>query len=170
MGTPVHPISLIIFARDDAALSDAMFASGWSASRLPTPGLVFDALFAAIEGSEDPTVETVSHFWRGQPNDFAFVQRAPGAKPSLADPKVRFWRSEYVTGDGLRAFFGTVGVDEASDTEFSQVAISNLAVRDALVRDLVAQRATQSPAIDLPRQVGAGQTAQQVQSLVLKLP
>lgn len=170
MGTPVHQIALIVFARDEAALSDAMFASGWSASQLPTPGLVFDALFAAIEGSEDPTVETVSHFWRGQPNDFAFVQRAPGATPSLVDPKVRFWRSEYVTGDGLRAFVGTVGVDEASDTEFGQVAISDLAVRDALVRDLVAQRATQSPALDLPRQVGAGQTAQQVQAPVLKLP
>ena len=64
----------------------------------------FPGLIAAVGGSEDPTVETVSHFWRGQPNDLAFVQRAPGATPSPSDPKLRFWRTEFVTVDGLRAF------------------------------------------------------------------
>lgn len=142
MGSPLHPVSLVVFARDGAALSDAVVASGWDASRLPTPGLVFDALYAAIEGSEDPTVETVSHFWRGQPNDLAFVQRAPGAKPSLADPKLRFWRTRFVTADGLRAFVGTVGIDEAGDAEAGQVAPPAPALRDGLVQALLARGAT----------------------------
>ncbi|MFZ5752355.1 MAG: VTT domain-containing protein [Pseudomonadota bacterium] len=142
MGSPVHPVSLVVFARDEAALSDAVLATGWAASRLPTPGLVFDALFSALQGSEDPTVETVSHFWRGQPNDLAFVRRAPGAMTALADPKLRFWRSEFVTADGLRAFVGTVGIDEAGETETARNPGSSLAPREAFVQDLLANGAT----------------------------
>lgn len=142
MGSPVHPVSLVVFAKDEAALSDAVIAAGWAASRLPTPGLVFDALFSALQGSEDPTVETVSHFWRGQPNDLAFVRRAPGARPALADPKLRFWRSEFVTADGLRAFVGTVGIDEAGETETAQNPGSSLALREVVVQDLLANGAT----------------------------
>ena len=51
MGSPVHPISLIVLARDEAALSEAMRAAGWDASRLPSAGLVFDALYAALAGA-----------------------------------------------------------------------------------------------------------------------
>lgn len=142
MGSPVHPVSLVVFARDEFALSDAVLASDWTAAQLPTPGLVFDAIFAAVGGSEDPTVETVSHFWRGQPNDLAFVQRAPGATSSLADPKLRFWRTEFVTADGLRAFVGTVGVDEAGETETTQPIGASPTLRDTLVRGLVARGAT----------------------------
>ncbi|WP_284165674.1 bifunctional DedA family/phosphatase PAP2 family protein [Frigidibacter sp. SD6-1] len=142
MGSPVHPVSLVVFARDEFALSDAVLASNWTAAQLPTPGLVFDAIFAAVGGSEDPTVETVSHFWRGQPNDLAFVQRPPGATPSLADPKLRFWRTEFVTADGLRAFVGTVGVDEAGETETTQTIGASPMLRDTLVQGLVARGAT----------------------------
>lgn len=142
MGSPVHPVSLVVFARDEIALSDAVLASDWTAAQLPTPGLVFDAIFAAFGGSEDPTVETVSHFWRGQPNGLAFVQRAPGATPSLADPKLRFWRTEFVTADGLRAFVGTVGVDEAGETETTQAIGASPMLRDTLVQGLVARGAT----------------------------
>ena len=142
MGSPVHPVSLVVFARDEIALSDAVLASDWTAAQLPTPGLVFDAIFAAVGGSEDPTVETVSHFWRGQPNNLAFVQRAPGATSSLADPKLRFWRTEFVTADGLRAFVGTVGVDEAGETETTQPIGASPMLRDTLVQGLVARGAT----------------------------
>lgn len=142
MGSPMHPVSLVVFASDEAALSDAVAASGWDASRLPTPGLVFDALYAALEGSEDPTVETVSHFWRGQPNDLAFVRRAPGANPALADPKLRFWRTRFVTAEGLRAFVGTVGIDETGDAGAGQAAPPGPALRDGLVQALLAQGAT----------------------------
>jgi hypothetical protein len=103
---------------------------------------VFDALFSAFQGSEDPTVETVSHFWRGQPNDLAFVRRAPGARPALDDPKLRFWRSEFVTADGLRAFVGTVGIDKAGETETAQNLGASLAPREAVVQDLLAHGAT----------------------------
>lgn len=72
-------------------------------------------------------------------------------------------------GDGLRAFVGTVGVDDGIDTEFGRVAVSDLEARDALVRDLAAQ-STQSPPIQLQQQAGAGETAQPVQVVVLELP
>lgn len=171
MGSPAHPIALIVFAKDEAALSAAMLASGWSASRLPTPGLVFDAFAAAIEGSEDPTVETISHFWRGQPNDLAFVRRAPGSKPSLADPKVRFWRTEYVTSEGSRVFIATVGVDEANDAGGGgQVAATDLTLRDAVVQEMQANGATLAPPLELQGQTGDGQTVRATQAIVMRLP
>lgn len=171
MGSPVHPVSLVVFARDEIALSDAVLASDWTAAQLPTPGLVFDAIFAAVGGSEDPTVETVSHFWRGQPNDLAFVQRAPGGTPSLADPKLRFWRTEFVTADGLRAFVGTVGVDEANDSGGgSPGTATDVTWRDAVVRDMRTRGATLAPPLDLQEPAGADQSVIPVQAVVLSLP
>ena len=143
IGSPLHPISLVVFASNKAALSDAIVATGWEASRMPTPGLVFDALYAALEGSEDPTVEMVSHFWRGQPNDLSFVWRASGAKLSLNDPRLRFWRTEFVTAEGLRAFVGTLAVDDVDDQEPGQVAVSSAILRDALVQGLLLSGATE---------------------------
>jgi membrane protein DedA with SNARE-associated domain/membrane-associated phospholipid phosphatase len=170
MGSPVHPISLIVLARDQATLSDAMLASGWTASRLPTPGLVFDALYAAIEGSEDPTVETVSHFWRGGPNDLAFVQRGPDSKPSLTDPKTRFWRTEFVTGAGLRVFVGTIGVDEADEAAEGQAVTVDPPLRDALIDRLRARGAVLAAPITLHGQSADGLVVETVQATVVELP
>jgi len=171
MGSPVHPISLVVFAKNEATLSDLAIGSGWITSRLPTPGLVFDALYAAFEGKEDPTVEAVSHFWRGQPNDLAFVRRPNGAKPSLADPKLRLWRTEFVTSEGLRVFVATVGVDDANNgTGGGQVAAADLMLRDAFVQETQAHGATLAPPLELQRQIGDGQTARPIQAVVLKLP
>ena len=171
MGSPVHLISLIVLARDEAALSEAMRAAGWDASRLPSAGLVFDALYAALAGEEDPTIETVSHFWRGQPNDLAFVQRRPdGATRSIAAPKARFWRSEYVTAQGFRAFFGTVGQDEAAEPGSGRPFASDPAIRDRLEQQLLALQATRVTRIALPRPRDAAATAEQADAVVLTLP
>ncbi len=113
LGSPLRPISLIVFARDAAALGDAMRAAGWTESRWPAAGLILDALYAALEGREDPTVGTVAHFWRGQPNDLAFVNTpGPASGASPRPIKARFWTTEFVTADGKRAFAGTVGFGE----------------------------------------------------------
>ncbi|MDX2485351.1 MAG: phosphatase PAP2 family protein [Pseudodonghicola sp.] len=142
MGSPLDSVSLVVLARDETALSDAMRASGWTASRLPSAGIVLDAVFAAIEGKADPTVETVSHFWRGQPNDLAFVHVSQAEVSwSFDDPKARFWQTEYVTRNGLRAFFGTVGVDEVKDALSGRPAAAEMAPRDALAQSLRAHGA-----------------------------
>ncbi|WP_417208532.1 VTT domain-containing protein [Antarctobacter sp.] len=141
MGTPMHPVGLIVFAGDDAALSKAVLATGWSASRPPTPGLVLDALFAAVGTSKDPTIATVAHFWRGQANDLAFVRQASGDHPSSAVPKARFWRTQYITGDGLRAYVATVGPDGAENGTPSQTTATDTSARDPLVQALLARGA-----------------------------
>lgn len=170
IGSPVQPVSLVVLAKDEVALSDAVLASGWIASPLPTPALVFDAFYAALKGSEDPTVETVSHFWRGQPNDLAFVRRAAGA-PAAAAPKLRFWRTEFVTAERERVFVGTVGVDEAVDAEGSDPAgAAELTLRDAFVQDMQARGAMLQPPLELRAPAGGFQAAGSVQAVVLRLP
>lgn len=169
MGSPVNPISLIVLARDGAALPDAMLAAGWSVSPPPTPGLLFDAVYGAIAGEEDPTVETVPHFWRGQPNDLAFVQHGPNGKPALNDPKARFWRTEYVTQAGLRVYVGTIGMDEAGEARATQTIRTDQSLLDSLVGKLREQGAVLDAPIDLHQQDVNGQVRGTIQTVVVEL-
>ncbi len=168
LGSPLRPVSLIVLAADDMRLIDAMRAANWTESRPPGPGLIVDAFFSAIEGREDPTVETVSHFWRGRPNDLAFGYHPdPSAAPGH-DPKARFWRSEYVTADGLRAYVGTVGLDEVGEPTIADPGPDDPASRDAVAQGLLRSGATEVARIDLARaegDSGAIRTA-----VVLRLP
>lgn len=116
---------------------------------MPTPGLVLDALYAPLGRSEDPTVETIAHFWRGRPDDLAFARREPEAKPSLADPKLRIWRTEFTTVGGLRGFVATVGIDDADAAgPNAEVARAGPALRDALAQDLSSRGAVLSTSVE----------------------
>ena len=170
MGTPVHPVSVVVFAKDRAALFNALSAAGWIPSKPTTPGLVFDALYAALAGSEDPTVDTVSHFWRGQPNSLAFVAGgSPSKGAAFAGPKARFWRTEFVTRDGVRAFVGTVGFDDAGDVGAERSAAKNTAARDGLAQSLRSNGARVAIAGGLPGQAGGAVPRPQSDVVVLSL-
>ena len=166
LGTQLHPISIVIFAKDETVITDAIVATGWSVSRHPLRRLIIDAVLAALERSEDPTVETISHFWRGQPNDLAFVQSDIEAKASASSPEIRLWRTEFVTIDGLRAFFGTFGDDELNvpKGEFT-VSGSDLALRDAFVTGMQKIGAS----LTAPSILSEHQTVKPVPIVVLKL-
>jgi membrane protein DedA with SNARE-associated domain/membrane-associated phospholipid phosphatase len=173
LGSPLRPISLIVLARDEAALSRAIVASGWTESKAPTPGVILDALYSAVEGREDPTVETVSQFWRGQSNDLAFVKRSHGQRGTSDHlMHARFWRSDYVTPAGLRAFPGSLGVDENVGSEPSSTGIGSQAARDTLVSGLLGRGATIMARIALPTSNRPGQSASipPGETIVLALP
>lgn len=168
LGSPLRPVSLIVLAADDLRLADAMRAAGWAESPPPGPGLIVDALLSSIEGREDPTVETVSHFWCDQPNDLAFGYRPDPSVARGHDPKARFWRSEYVTADRLRAYVGTVGLDEVGESTTGDSGPGDPASRDAVLQSLQRNGATEVARIDLPR--AGGDSGATRTAIVLRLP
>ncbi|MCA8881678.1 MAG: VTT domain-containing protein [Rhodobacteraceae bacterium] len=173
LGSSLGPISLIVLERDGDALSRAMRAAGWVPSRPPSPGLIVDALYSAVEGNEDPTVETVAHFWNGHPNDLAFVSRADGTREDRGRRlHARFWRSAYVTPDGMRVYAGTAGVDEIDDPGTGGAERDNRAARDAVVQGLRAQGATILARIVLQQNSATAPqvTPPQLQTVILSLP
>lgn len=114
-----------------------MEAAGWTESRLPKVGLIFDALYTALEDGEDPTAKIINHFWRGAPHDLAFTR--PDGQSVLLDsaPAARFWRSEFITEEGFRAFVGTVGLDDGDDTALGQTRDTSRELRNGLVDALI---------------------------------
>lgn len=142
LGSSLHPVNLIILAPDTASLENAVLAAGWTASHPPTLGSILGALYAAMAQEQDPTVETVSHFWNGAPNDLSFVP-ANASAAAGGTVTARFWRSNVVTRDGLRVFAGTVGVEPGKT---GQVGLSGNELADALV----ANGAKRLPGVTLP--------------------
>ncbi|WP_116132025.1 bifunctional DedA family/phosphatase PAP2 family protein [Tropicimonas sp. IMCC34043] len=148
LGSELQPIGVIVLAKDTGTVTRALVDAGWTAAARPSPGMVFDAMFAALEGREDPTAEIVAHFWRGQPNDIAFqTGQGPAGMPLGQAYRARFWASDYVTSQGLRVFAGAVGVDEGA--EAGSTVAGDLAARDRLVSDLLASGATLATRLDL---------------------
>lgn len=170
IGTPVRAISLIVFAPDGQALTDAMAGAGWTNAPPPSLGSIFDAFSSAIVGSEDPTVQTVTHFWRGVPSDLVFSDRAGGAPAAPAgDRRARFWRTEYVTSDGLRAWVGAVGIDDSAEGAPGLVVAADQGLSDALARNLIAQGATDRGKISLPVEGSAGSASASASLTVLMI-
>ena len=150
LGSPLRSITLIVLARDEAAVAAAMRAAGWTVSAPPGAGRIVDALWSAIEGREDPTVETVAHFWRGQPNALAFgdspAERDSGPRDGA---EARFWRTEYVTAEGLRVFVATCGHDESSAPAADAAGPDGREVQDCAAPGLLQNGATQVARLDL---------------------
>jgi membrane protein DedA with SNARE-associated domain len=157
IGTPVDAISLVVFTRDERTLSNDMEASGWTPAPPPSPGRILDAISAAIIGNEDPTVQMVTHFWRGMPGDLTFSAPSGGtATLSVRHPHARFWRTEYVTPDGFRAWVGAVGLDDYADRAPDQEISADQGLNDSLVQALIGQGATARGRISLPLEGSSG--------------
>lgn len=157
IGTPVDAISLVVFTWDERTLSNDMEAAGWTPAPPPSPGRILDAISAAIIGNEDPTVQMVTHFWRGMPGDLTFSAPSGGtATLSVRHPHARFWRTEYVTPDGFRAWVGALGLDDDADRAPDQEISADQGLNDSLVQALIGQGATARGRISLPLEGSSG--------------
>ncbi|MCA2009965.1 VTT domain-containing protein [Cereibacter sphaeroides] len=105
LGTEVRPMSIAVLAPDAASIETALSAQGWVVTGLQGPRALIGALNAAVEADADPTVEIAPHFWRGMTPTLTL------AAPSDPSAHARFWRTEFVTTDGLRLFLASVGSD-----------------------------------------------------------
>lgn len=135
-GTPLEPINLIILASDDATLHTALESAGWIESQNPSFGALLRAAWSAWTNQADGNAPVTPYFWRNLPNDVAFQK--PTADETLRRRHhVRFWRSEFVTPDGLRVFVGAASFDDGLDWGLLHHIDPNIdAERDMLAGDL----------------------------------
>lgn len=153
-GNPLEPINVIVLARDEAAVQDAMTTAGWTEARKPTIPALTSAALAALTNSEDADAPVTPYFWQTQPNDFAF-QKSTADKSLRKRHHVRFWRTRYVTPEGLRMFVAAASFDDGLDWQLLHHIDPNIdAERDQIVKDLTAAAAVASTrmlAISKPR-------------------
>ncbi|HHS93871.1 MAG TPA: phosphatase PAP2 family protein, partial [Rhodobacterales bacterium] len=153
-GNPLEPINVILLARDEAHAKEAMVKAGWTEALKPTLSALTSAGIAALTNTEDTDAPVTPYFWQAQPNDFAYQK--PTADKSLRKRHhVRFWRSRYVTPEGLRLFVAAASFDDGLDWQLLHHIDPNIdAERDQIVKDLTAAgtvASTQMRAISKPR-------------------
>jgi undecaprenyl-diphosphatase len=113
-GTPLEPINLIILASHEDTLNAAMEAADWIRAENPSFGALLRAAWSAWTNQADDTAPVTPYFWRNLPNDLAFQK--PTADETLRRRHhVRFWRSEFVTVEGLRIYVGAASFDDGLD-------------------------------------------------------
>ena len=153
-GNPLEPINIIVLARNQATVQDAMTKAAWTQALKPSLASLTSAALAALTNSEDTDAPVTPYFWQTRPNDFAFQK--PTADKSLRKRHhVRFWQTRYVTPEGLRLFVAAASFDDGLDWQLLHHIDPNIdAERDQIVMDLTAADAVASTrmlAISIPR-------------------
>ncbi len=109
-GQPQEPISLIVFAADDAALKSAFSKAGWQLADRPGFDTMARAAYAVWFNGEYKTAPITPAFWNGQPHGFGF--EAEAADKSLQKRHhARFWRTGLRAPDGQLIYVGTASFD-----------------------------------------------------------
>lgn len=109
-GSPQEPLSFIISAENDAALTAAFRQSGWfAADPLNLNSLGKIAAAAVLNQSYDAAPMTPS-FWQAEVNQFAF-EKPTMAKSVRQRHHARFWRTNLKTGGGRNVYVGVASLD-----------------------------------------------------------
>lgn len=136
MGTPLEPINVIILARDGTALVTALEKAHWIEAQTPSFAALTKAAFAAWSNQADDAAAVTPYFWHSAPNDIALQKPTPDATLRRRH-HVRFWRSQYVTAEGLRVFVGAASFDDGLDWGLLHHIAPNIdEERDTLAADL----------------------------------
>jgi len=138
IGTPLEPINVILLADDEATLTAAMQAAGWHVAQKPTLGALTRTGWALLTNTGDDTAPVTPYFWRGRPNDIAYQKPAEDQSVKKRH-HVRFWRTNFLTPDGLRLFVGAASFDDGLDWQLLHHIDPDIdAERDTLSADLEA--------------------------------
>ncbi len=110
-GAPLEPISLIIVAKDAAALEATMKQAGWIKADKPGISTLAQAAFAAWTNQPDNTAPITPSFWNNQPNEFGF-QKSTSDQTLRKRHHARFWNTRFITPGGAHIFVGTASFDD----------------------------------------------------------
>lgn len=137
IGTPQEPVSIILFASDDAALLDIMTAAGWQVAERPTIRTLARAAVAAWLDRPYDTAPITPIFWNGWPQDFGLERSVP-AEGLRQRHHARFWRLPMQTAGGLQVYVGTASFDTGIKWGLThRIAPDVDAERDLLTSDLL---------------------------------
>jgi undecaprenyl-diphosphatase len=136
-GVALQPVNVIVLARDRSALDAAMDGAGWTKAREPSLGSLLRSGWTAWTGAPEPTAPIAPYFWRSAPNDLSYRAATEGGS-AWSGHHARFWRTEFVTAEGLRVFVGGASLDVGLDWGLLERPGTDIdGERDRLVADLL---------------------------------
>lgn len=109
-GENQEPISFIIITKDDQSLIDGMMSAGWHLADRVDVSSVARLAKAAILKEEYSEAPITPSFWNSKINDFGF-EKPTSANNARERHHVRFWRTQFETIDGSRAYVGAASLD-----------------------------------------------------------
>jgi membrane protein DedA with SNARE-associated domain/membrane-associated phospholipid phosphatase len=137
-GERQQPISILVVARTDAAVSNAFEKAGWTAADPLDVGTALKWLGALVSDASYPSAPVSPSFWSGRVNSLAFEKATP-QRTSRQRHQARFWKSELVEEDGRSIYVGTAVLDSGLKWGLVyRIAPDVDAERDAVRRDLLA--------------------------------
>ncbi len=143
IGSLQEPISIILYASDDASLLDIMTAAGWQVSDPPTFRTLSRAAVAAWLDRPYGKAPITPIFWNGWPQDFGFEQSVP-AEGLDQRHHARFWRVPTEIVGGLQVYVGTASFDTGIKWGLThRIAPEVDAERDLLTADLLSTERVQ---------------------------
>ncbi len=135
-GTPLEPINLIVLAKDEQDFASVMNDAGWISAGPPSIASLSRAALSAWTNGPDENAPVTPYFWQNIPNTAAFEKATPDGTIRKRH-HVRFWRTDYVTPDGLRMFVGAASFDDGLDWGLLHHIDPNIdSERDTLASDL----------------------------------
>ena len=136
-GDPLEPVNVVILAQDSPALETALTGAGWRRIEKPALGMLARTAWALATGVEDVAAPVTPRFWHGRPGDLAYDKAAADQTIGNRHHVGRFWRTNFVTPDGLRLFVGSASLVDGLDWQrLRHIAPDVDAERDLLVTDL----------------------------------
>ena len=110
IGERQEPLSLIMIAKNDQLLVDAMRKAGWYRADPATFVSVAKLAKSAISNENYPTAPMTPSFWNAKVHDFGF-EKPTDTQSVRARHHARFWRTQFETQDGNRVYVGTASQD-----------------------------------------------------------
>lgn len=105
-GDTLQPLSLIIIAKDDEAITGAFKKSGWQSADPVTFFTLTRTANALLFNESYPTAPITPSFWNDQVNDLNF--EAPMSRHTVRKRyEARFWKTNLITEDGKTVYVGT---------------------------------------------------------------
>lgn len=107
LGTSRGHINFLVSAPNDATLTEALQAVGWTAAPSPGPGTLMLAAWDDWTGRSLPRPLVVPTFWNNRPTDLAFERIDD---PALDTPRLhlRVWRTNDQTAGGETVYAGNL--------------------------------------------------------------
>lgn len=105
-GERQQPLSMVIVARSDGNLAEALAKAGW----VPADSLRFDTLMklagALVFKTSYPSAPVAPSFWNRHVNDLSFEKPTP-ARTVRERHQTRLWKTDLRTSDGRAVYVGT---------------------------------------------------------------
>ena len=113
MGKMQQPLSLLMTARNDETMSQALKRAGWRETKEVRLLSVAKTINAFVFNESYPLAPITPSFWNGRVNDLNFVK--PTAERTVRKRhEARFWRTDFLTEDGRRIYLGIATLTEDS--------------------------------------------------------